>query len=266
MISSRFCDFPVSLTHEMLRCLSSSSINSSMLVNCENSNTLRPSASNSGSISMSSSSLADCLIFWAAGTGTRRGSQQTWRSLSNASKICICDLAKPLLPSASRTVFSVVKRMVSYKSACLSPSSTLEMVSCFSGKSVATSPLARRNIKGVIRRRSWLARSLSPCFSIGVRYKTLKRAWLPKKPGIKKLNRLHNSPRWFSIGVPDKHSRWRVLSSLTIFAAWLLAFLMFCASSSTTRCQAWACQRSRSRCSSEYGAITTSWCAMSAAA
>ena len=195
MISSRFCDWPVSLVQAMPRFSSSSSIRLSMLVNCENSSTLRPSAIISGSNSISKSSLADCLTFCAAGTATRRGSQHTCRSLSNASRIWICDCARPLLLSASRTVFAVLRRMVSYRSAWPSPSSTLEMAICFSGKSAATSRLWRRSMKGVRRRRSLSARSVSLCFSIGVRYSALKRAWLPRKPGIKKLNKLHSSPR-----------------------------------------------------------------------
>ena len=49
----------------------------------------------------------------------------------------------------------------------------------------------------------------------------------------------------------DRHSRWRADSSITTCAARVLAFLMFCASSSTTRCQSVVSQRSRSRCNSE---------------
>jgi hypothetical protein len=248
---SRFCDCPVSLTQRMPRAFSSASISVSMLVNCENSSTRRPSASISGRISISCSSLADCLTACADSSLSSCGSQQTWRSLSSASRMVMCDFARPLLSSASRTAFSVVRRMASYRSACLPSSSTRMMVSTLGGSSCATSALVRRSMKGAMRLRSCARRSGSPCFSIGVRKRSLNLAWLPRKPGIRKWNRLQISPRWFSIGVPLSARRWRVSSSPTTRAAWVLAFLMFCASSSTTRCQGACSQPSRSRCSSE---------------
>ena len=252
MARSRSWVWPVSLVQARPRCFSSCSTRPSMVVNCENSSTLRPSASISVSCSISSSSLADWRSAWAAGTAaSSRGSQQTWRSFSSASRIWICDFARPLSASASRTAFSVASRIVSYRSACAPPRAMRTVVSCFSGNSPATSDLPRRSRNGVTRRRSWPSRSPSPCFSMGVRNTSLKRAWLPRKPGIRKWNRLHSSPRWFSSGVPDRHSRCRVSRPATTCAAWVLAFLMFCASSSTTRCQGWASHCSRSRCSSE---------------
>ena len=182
-----------------------------MPVNCENSKIRRPSASISGNKVMSCSNLAEVLTLVAALSLTRRGSQHTWRSLSRASKMVICDLARPWRSSASRTVFSMPRRMVSYKSACLPLSSTRSRVSTLGGNSWATSALVRRSMKGVIRARNWARRSGLPCFSIGLRNRALKRASLPKKPGIKKWNRLQSSPKWFSIGVPDRHRRWRDL-------------------------------------------------------
>ncbi len=98
----------------------------------------------------------------------------------------ICDLARPLLWSASRTVFSMLSRIVSYKSACLPASSTRAMVSTLGGSSLATSALVRRSMKGVMRARNCAMRSGLPERSIGLRNNSLKRAWLPRKPGIRK--------------------------------------------------------------------------------
>ena len=167
--ASRFWLWPVSLTQGMSRFSSSASINFSMLVNCENSKMRRPSASISGSISISRSSLAELLTFLAAASVTRCGSQQTWRSFKSASRIVICDFAMPLVSSASRTLFSIPRRMVSYRSACLPVSSTRITVSILGGSSPATSALVRRSMKGVTRERNCSSRSGLPNFSIGVR-------------------------------------------------------------------------------------------------
>ena len=251
MISSRFWLWPVSLTQGKPRACSSASIKPSMLVNCENSSTRRPSASISGKSSINCAILADSRTWRADSSGTRCGSQQTWRSLSSASRIVICDLARPLECKASRTVFSMPRRMVSYRSAWAPVSSTRITVSTLGGSSDATSALVRRSMNGATRARNWASRPVSPCFSMGLRNSSRNRCWLPKKPGIRKWNRLQISPRWFSMGVPDRHSRWRACSADTTCATLVLAFLMFCASSSTTRCHCNCSQRSRSRCNSE---------------
>ena len=80
-------------------------------------------------------------------------------------------------------------------------------VSIFGGNSLATTSLVRLSMKGVMRLRNWSIFSLLPWRSMGLRNSTPKRFWLPRKPGIKKWKRLHSSPRWFSMGVPDKHRR-----------------------------------------------------------
>src|SRR5450432_1290322 len=56
----------------------------------------------------------------------------------------------------------------------------------------------------------------------------------PSIPGLRNSNRLHNSPRWFSTGVPLITIRCRPCSSRTAFAEAVDAFLMACASSNTT--------------------------------
>lgn len=47
-----------------------------------------------------------------------------------------------------------------------------------------------------MRRASRSRRCASPCFSIGVRQYLAKALLLPRKPGKRKSNWLHNSPRW----------------------------------------------------------------------
>ncbi len=56
-------------------------------------------------------------------------------------------------------------------------------------------------------------------------------AALPSIPGLRNSNRLHNSPRWFSIGVPLRARRCSAPISRAAFADWLLAFLIAWASS-----------------------------------
>ena len=47
----------------------------------------------------------------------------------------------------------------------------------------------------------------------------LKAAAVPRKPGLRNSNRLHSSPRWFSIGVPLSASRCPPFNRRTDFAA-----------------------------------------------
>ena len=74
-----------------------------MLVNCENSSTRRPSSTSSSSISIRRSSLAEsCAAVRGACVLSRRGSQQTWRSLSSASRMTIWLRARPVLRRSRR--------------------------------------------------------------------------------------------------------------------------------------------------------------------
>ena len=52
--------------------------------------------------------------------------------------------------------------------------------------------------------------------------------------GLRNSNSDHSSPRWFSTGVPLSARRWLPRSSRAALADSVLAFLMACASSSTT--------------------------------
>ena len=184
--ASRFLLCPVSLTQGMPNRGNSCSIRPSISVNCENSKILRPSATISGSMSSNWANLADCVTWLAELSFSKRGSQQTCRNFSRASKIVICDRAKPCACRASRTVFSMPKRMVSYKSACWPSNGTGIRVSILGGNSLATRSFVRRNMKGVTLALNKAIFSALPCRSMGVRNSSVNRRWLPKKPGIKK--------------------------------------------------------------------------------
>ena len=62
-------------------------------------------------------------------------------------------------------------------------------------------------MNGLMRLARDLRRRASECFSIGVRYRLLNLLVVPSNPGARNLNRDQSSPRWFSIGVPDRQSR-----------------------------------------------------------
>ena len=135
---------------------------------------------------------------------------------------------------ASRTRLSMVARTVSYKSFWPVLSSMRWTSSVFGGSSLATWSLVRRRMSGATRSFSIAFRSTSPSFSMGVRKRLLNASSVPRNPGTRKFIRLHNSPRWFSIGVPDRQRRLRASSLQAACAIFERGFLMYCASSSTT--------------------------------
>ena len=96
---------------------------------------------------------------------------------------------------------------------------------------------------------NWVRRSGSPSFSIGARNRRLKLLRDPSRPGIRNANCDHSSPRLFSIGVPDRHSRWRVSSRHTAWVAFAAGLLIAWASSSTTMCHGSPAMSSMSRVS-----------------
>ncbi len=221
-----------------------------MLVNCENSSTRRPSSSSSGNSVISSSSLAEPLTVRALSNDTRRGSQQTWRSFSSASRMMMPLCAMPLRATSARTFSCSARRRVSYRSRWSPASGTSRRISVFGGSSVATASLVRRSRKGAMRRRSCSLRASSPWRSMGVRNRRRKRRSSPSMSGIRKSSRDHSSPRWFSNGVPVRHSRCREVSARVAWAALLRGFLIAWASSRMSRCQSCAASTSRSRGSS----------------
>ena len=232
-------------------------IKSSIEVNCENSNIRRPSSTISVTISNRSSSLLDALTRRAEASFTSRGSQHTCRSFSSASSITTRPRAAVSPGNCSSTLSCNVARIVSYNSRCSGAKSIRRRIVCFGGRSVATSPFVRRSRNGLIRRISCTRRTTSPFFSIGVRYRLANPFRSPSNPGIRNENSDHNSPRLFSIGVPDRQSRNRVSSWQTAFVAFESGLLITCASSSTTRCHGSAAISSMSRVSTVYVVITT---------
>ncbi|MCY1561002.1 hypothetical protein D9M68_982070 [compost metagenome] len=81
----------------------------------------------------------------------------------------------------------------------------------------------------------------APCSprSIGVEKRWAKRSWLPSRPGLIKRNRFHNSPRWFSTGVPLAISLKSACRVIAACERLLWEFLIAWASSSTTLVQCW---------------------------
>jgi len=131
-------------------------------VNWEKIRIRRPSSSCSGNSAINKSSLADSFTFCASFSDSVRGSQQVWRNFNRASRMVIWLRDKPFSAIASRTFFSIVKRILSYKAACFGCSGTERMISVLGGNSSATSCLVRRNIKGARRRDNRERCSLSP--------------------------------------------------------------------------------------------------------
>ena len=61
---------------------------------------------------------------------------------------------------------------------------------------------------------------------IGLLKRSLKEVSVPKNPGIRKSNRLHNSKTLFWIGVPERISRWWAWMHFTALVSFVFAFLM----------------------------------------
>ncbi|MNB85327.1 hypothetical protein D3C75_322240 [compost metagenome] len=206
-----------------------------MPVNCENSRMRRPSSTMDGSISRSRSSLAEPAVRAGVPPGSRRGSQQTWRSFSRASSTTMWLRASPLPLIASRTCFSIAARTVSYSSRWPPSIATVRVMTVFGGSSEATWSLRRRRMKGRMRWASSCARRRSLPRSMGWRQCWLNCFSLPSSPGSRKSNCVHSSPRWFSSGVPVRHSRCRACSVRSVAAARDLGFFTCCASSRISR-------------------------------
>ncbi|MNP61526.1 hypothetical protein D3C76_1567230 [compost metagenome] len=84
---------------------------------------------------------------------------------------------------------------------------------------------------------------------MGVAKRAVKLSWLPSSPGLMKRNRFHSSPRWFSSGVPVATMRKSACKAIAAWERLVWAFLMACASSSTTLLQRRAEKASLSCCS-----------------
>ena len=197
--------------------------------------TRRPSSTICGRLVLSHSNFALPSTLRAASSFTRRGSVTACRSFSRASRMAMVLRDRPRARSSSRTRDSVVTRTVSYRSRWSPSSVTRTGISVLGGSSRATSRFSRRRMNGRTRAASAARRPASPRFSMGVRYSSRKVFSSCSRPGARKLNCDHSSPRWFSSGVPVSASRCRAFSEPAALAAAVRAFLMFCASSRITR-------------------------------
>ena len=112
-------------------------------------------------------------------------------------------------------------------------------VSTQSGKSSMTlrSVLSRRSTNGCTRPRSAAAASESRCRSIGRENRRRKSGGVPRNPGLQNSMIDHNSLSRFSTGVPVSAMRRVAFRAQIARACFVGGFLMYCASSSTTRCQ-----------------------------
>ena len=153
----------------------------------------------------------------AAASLTSRGSQQTWRSFSSASRITIRLRAKPFaaISCAHLLVHRQPHGLVqvallarparpgagSRSSAAARPRPRPWSGAAGTAGCAAVSRSRRAPSSLLLDRRAEHARR-SACRS-------------PSSPGIRKANCDHSSPRWFSIGVPVRHSRCRASSRQT---------------------------------------------------
>ena len=174
-----------------------------MLVNCENSRTLRPSATSSGSISISASSLA------------RGGAAFAPRQLDQArvaadlaqlqQRIEDHDVAAVEPLGGDRLAhFRVHRASRSRRGRAGAPRArSVHDDSVLGGSSGATSLLGAAQDERPHAAGAGLRPARLVAFSIGVRNARAKcSSGSPSRPGIRKSNSDHSSPRWFSIGVP----------------------------------------------------------------
>ncbi len=75
------------------------------------------------------------------------------------------------------------------------------------GSSLATTSFVRRRMSGETLRLSEFWMSELPSFSMGLLKVVLNALYDCRSPGMRKLNVLHSSPRWFSMGVPERQMR-----------------------------------------------------------
>ena len=147
--------------------------------------------------------------------------------------------------------------------------STAMTCSAFSGRSemIAVSVFNLRRMKGAVRRCSRCP--ISSASASSRRDSMALAKWLRKKlcepsmPGLTKSRMLRSSDSLFSIGVPVSAMRWRAGIARALFDDWVPAFLIACASSSTTWSHCTAAKSLASRARVPYEVMTMS--ALSAA-
>ena len=97
------------------------------------------------------------------------------------------------------------------------------------------SVLTRRRMNGPVNRRNRSAAPSSPCRSIGSEYRFLNVAADPRRPGLTNSRIDHRSARRFSTGVPVTAILVAAGRERMEVACLVAAFLIACASSTTTR-------------------------------
>ena len=124
-----------------------------------------------------------------------------------------------------------------YNAACSEVIVTVRISSVFSGKSsiIAVSVLSLRKIKGAVSLRRRSAMSSSWYFSMAEAKWLRKNVAEPSTPGLQKSKMERISDKRFSTGVPVSAMRCREARLRTAFDERVDAFLIACASSSTTR-------------------------------
>jgi hypothetical protein len=150
---------------------------------------------------------------------SRRGSQQTWRSFSSASRMRSGAPRTSALEHPAHALVGGRAHALVQRRAGRLP---------VAGGAVARSAAAARWPRGLAPaqdegphaaasncapQRSRRA-SRSACANVRRKLRAS-----PRKPGIRKWNCAHSSPRWFSSGVPVRHSRWRASVRRTFSAA-----------------------------------------------
>ena len=136
------------------------------------------------------------------------GWQAAWRSRSSASRTWIFDRSSPS-PSDAAEQRPRGSGRAARRRACAAPAparSSMRLLGLARGRSGATCSLVRRRMNG----RSAAAERCRASRSSAVRAaEPLRRRPRPSPsiPGFRNSNRLHSSPRWFSIGVPVSASR-----------------------------------------------------------
>jgi hypothetical protein len=147
-----------------------------------------------------------------------------------------------------------------YSDACSGVRLHHTFISILSGRSemIDRSVFTRRRMNGPVSRFSRSAASSSPCRSTGTAKLVRNFSAGPSSPGLVNSMIDHSSPSRFSTGVPVSAIREAAGRLRTARACRVPAFLMFCASSQTTRCQPTAASSSRSRAAIAYVVMTRS--------
>ena len=188
------------------------------------------------------------------------GWHAAWRSRSSASSTCIFDSLTPSRAMRAEQRRPIVRRAARRRARAARPSSS-QCIVC----SVRARQLRRDLLLGAAQdERPQRARAAIASVLVvarrAPRWRAGRPTTVPSRPGFRNSNRLHSSPRWFSIGVPLSASRCRARSSRAAFAAAVVGVLdrlrlvedrvVELDVLQTPRRRAAACRRSSGRCRS----------------